>query len=568
MLRSVHTDPRGGDTWSTALKAQSINDNGAALWVLHPLSLFGWYPFSYPSGEMILLSGLSQCTSLEMISTVEIASIFFGIFGMFTLFLLAREIEPNDLFCVITLFAYATFVHVVGYTWNNASTRGLFIMFYPIVIYTLLAMIKYQTKRMTFSFFSTIALITLGSIHRIILLFIGIIFLPLLILVIGQYVWKRFKLSITFKWFKFIPIISLLFIFFFQILGYGYIKPDFRKYEIIFAGENEIILLLNLAASYGVRYGISAVLAPFGILLLMIKQKKMLAEKYIILISLVSTFFILDLAYFRSFFPPIAAILVGLGVTFLLETYLENNKILIVGISTILILVSTQYLMYFLLHDFFLPLVIGILGIIFFIISIILCFVKGNQMISVQFTFVMAFMIINGSYAIAVVPMDSIEFAREYPESGRWTVETQLLSEGLWLKENAQGKFLTTGAGTRGYLWSYSGIKSAASYYEVVNDPKIVTKLNPQFNFSLLFSSGQKVFDFEIPDKINPVLAEWKIMGGNHNVAQMNKVNMIIIHNSLKSSDYYGNEMVPFIMENRYILFTDIHISMFHYNNI
>ena len=55
-------------------------------------------------------------------------------------------------------------------------------------------------------------------------------------------------------------------------------------------------------------------------------------------------------------------------------------------------------------------------------------------------------------------------------------------------------------------------------------------------------------------------------MGGDHQIAELIKVNMIIIQNSLKSVDYNGDEMVPYIMENRYILFTDIIITMFHYD--
>ena len=348
-LRAGHTDPRGGDTWATSIKAETINENGAVLWVLHPLSFFGWYPYSYPSGEMILLSGISQCTSLGMLATVEITSIFFGIFGIFSLFLLAREIMPIDFFCIITIFAYSTFSHVLGYTLNNASTRGLFIMFYPIVVFNFLGMIKYPTKRMTFLFCSIIAIIALSSIHRMILLFTGIIVLPLIIMRIGQFVWQSHKFTIPFLWSKVVPIIFFIVIFYCQLIGISFIKPDLRKYEIIMSGDSTISLFFNLAASYGIKYGLSAVLTPLGIIFLMLKQRKMFAETHLLLISFISIFFIVDLAYFRSFFPPIAAILVGMGVKFLFE----KNVILITGFMIIIIIVvSTQYFWFYLQNDF------------------------------------------------------------------------------------------------------------------------------------------------------------------------------------------------------------------------
>jgi len=35
--------------------ANSISENGYAKWVVHPLSIFGFYPYSYPSGVPYLL---------------------------------------------------------------------------------------------------------------------------------------------------------------------------------------------------------------------------------------------------------------------------------------------------------------------------------------------------------------------------------------------------------------------------------------------------------------------------------------------------------------------------------
>ena len=133
-LRAGYTPQHGGDTWANYLKADVISKNGAATWVLNPLSYFGWYPYSYPTGEHLLLSAVSQISGLKMDATIFMSSSFFGLFGLFSVYLLVRMIRPDDLLAIVSVAIFATFDYAVGVTWNAVSTRALFIMFYPICL--------------------------------------------------------------------------------------------------------------------------------------------------------------------------------------------------------------------------------------------------------------------------------------------------------------------------------------------------------------------------------------------------------------------------------------------------
>lgn len=143
-LRSVYTPQHGGDTWCTYIRAQTISKNGAATWVLNPFSYIGLYPYSYPTGEAILLSAVNTLTTLDMGTTVYVSSIFFGITGIFGVYLLARAIWQDYVFVLISTFTFATFFFPINYSWNNVSTRGLFIFLYPYTLYLALMAYKYQ----------------------------------------------------------------------------------------------------------------------------------------------------------------------------------------------------------------------------------------------------------------------------------------------------------------------------------------------------------------------------------------------------------------------------------------
>ena len=89
----------GLDSFTIHLMANSISEFGYAKWWLHPASIMGSYPYSTsPSAVPFLLSGISQCTSMDVESVILLYSLFLGVFSVFGAYLMAEVIWDNDAF--------------------------------------------------------------------------------------------------------------------------------------------------------------------------------------------------------------------------------------------------------------------------------------------------------------------------------------------------------------------------------------------------------------------------------------------------------------------------------------
>lgn len=135
----------GWDSFEIHAFANVITTFGYAKWWLHPLSIFGFYPYSYASAVPFTLSGISQLTSIEMETTVWIFSFFIGVFSYLPFYLLAGLFKQDELFKILAAFIYSTSQSVLYFTTWTVSTRGLFIVLLPLMVYLLLQVI--QTKK-------------------------------------------------------------------------------------------------------------------------------------------------------------------------------------------------------------------------------------------------------------------------------------------------------------------------------------------------------------------------------------------------------------------------------------
>ena len=73
----------GCDSFFIHWMAQSILEEGTALWLIHPASVFGLYPFSYPSFVPFLLATISNIMGLEIETIILIISSIFSCFMIY-----------------------------------------------------------------------------------------------------------------------------------------------------------------------------------------------------------------------------------------------------------------------------------------------------------------------------------------------------------------------------------------------------------------------------------------------------------------------------------------------------
>jgi len=344
--------------------ANSISANGYAKWAVNPLSLFGLYPYSYPTAVPYLLSGVSQCMGLNMEWTIFLVAIFIGIFGMFSAYLMAMEVKNDSLFAFLVAFVFSTspiFLHLTIWT---TSARPLLIALLPLLIWSLLK--YYHKKDKKYMFFSIVFLIILATVHRTAwliipiflayftamsiqrikgklqiskkmltsllatLLLITLIFciiiltsniLPLILLPFVAYFLNSFLQKIDKKIRTPViisAVLALLFVcaFIVQFLQIEFYKGIWYNYQTgyFFKGTDLHILLLNMICNYGGHTGILIVFGVVGIVILLFKPEKKFNDWFILLSMLFLTPLVALGVYLSLFLLPFFSILISIGL--------------------------------------------------------------------------------------------------------------------------------------------------------------------------------------------------------------------------------------------------------------
>lgn len=126
------------DSYYIHLLSQGIVSDGYAKWTFHPLSYFGYYPVSYPSGGPFIIAEFSLVTGMSVELTILVLSNILGVMFCLTAFCLSRELLHNvELVTLATLLA-ALGPRLVDTTYWVGSARGLVAVLLILLVMTLL----------------------------------------------------------------------------------------------------------------------------------------------------------------------------------------------------------------------------------------------------------------------------------------------------------------------------------------------------------------------------------------------------------------------------------------------
>ncbi|KKG29193.1 hypothetical protein DU38_00550 [Methanosarcina mazei] len=129
---------KGYDSFFIHNLANSLTIFGSAKWWISWLSVFGFYPDSYSSAVPFTLSGMSQVMGIEMEKTILLFCIIIGIFGICTIYVFAERIYNSFQFKYIMSLFFSLAPGLMLFTTWEVSTRGQFIVFFPLFLYILL----------------------------------------------------------------------------------------------------------------------------------------------------------------------------------------------------------------------------------------------------------------------------------------------------------------------------------------------------------------------------------------------------------------------------------------------
>ncbi len=314
------------DSYMIHVFANSISLFGQAEWWLHPLSIGGFYPCSYASAVPFMLSGISQCTGINMECTIWLFSLLAGVFSMFAAYLMAGAIKDNDIFKFLVAFAYSLSPGILVHSTFAVSTRGLFTILLPLFIYLLLKTRNYlRYVILTFILFAVLVVT-----HHFIYFIIPIIFIYIILLAF-------YKLKEHVKIVK-IPTnyLNIAFIFCF----FGMLLAPFLTRMFITAGSRYD--WINILGILNIRYtGILFAFALGGFIYLTLKDNKRFEDWFLLLIllCLVPIFYIKTYAHF--FIAIFFCMLTGVALINVANVYKQNKKVVaLVIIISLLLAVS------------------------------------------------------------------------------------------------------------------------------------------------------------------------------------------------------------------------------------
>jgi hypothetical protein len=364
----------GADTFAINAQANTISTFGGATWIIHPFSYFGLTPASNPSSLPYLLSGLSQCANVDIEFTVLIVSTLIGLFGAFTMYLLAKEIRDDDLFAFAAAFAFSTSPLFLDFTIWTASPRNMFVALLPLFIWCLLKIRTGSGANWKFIAFSILLYIILQTSHRMALLLPPVVLVFLLSVAIyssvGKIKWpKWFIIIVPILW-----IFTFLFFIYLQLLEwgvYGDIGILERYYTgFWFTGRASHIYLLNMAIDLLSKIGILLFLGIIGFGAMMFRSlrdfdklpKKYEATKslhYFFILGSILAYspLIMEGVYIPFIILPFYSLIIAMGFIIIVEGWKKHHtkikyvlKQSIFPISVSLILISVYFSVFMINH--------------------------------------------------------------------------------------------------------------------------------------------------------------------------------------------------------------------------
>lgn len=325
----IPTTPHGPDwgdssfVWSLA---NSIGDSGYIAWMLNPLSFFGIYAASYPSGYPVILSIVSQTTGISTECVILICGFLLATLGMLASYIMALKFSKNHLFAFLTAFAFSTAPVFVEVTRWTTTARGPFLALLPLLLWGIFSFNRIPMAHRRVMLLSLFIFITLLAVHRTSYL----IALIIVALIVTTIIWHVKGKDVSMPLREHIPrngipvAIGLLCIcaFLLQFSGVSFYKNIWWNYQTgAFAtGSGVFSLLLNMTTNYIGQIGILLPVGVIGFIMLVKKPEKGINE--ILVITTIMLFLAISAQglYVALVMLPVAALLISLMLSGLIQS--------------------------------------------------------------------------------------------------------------------------------------------------------------------------------------------------------------------------------------------------------
>ena len=352
-----YNSEQGIDSFRTHYMAEYIQDKGYSAWMLNFLSLFGLYPYSYPSGISYLLTTISTLTNINLETTIQMFSFVVTLLGTLWTYFLAKIIFKKENVALLSAVLFAFVPLFLQFTLFTISTRSPFIVLVPMLIWLL---IKYDLQKQNkYLWMFIVTIIILATIHRmfvyILLFIIPAYFLKKIILY-----WKDNKFIRKYLVYILATMIIILFLVQFSNIGpykmykWTYINGNYlnagTKSDYLTGNLNNFVIFINMCIDYISNTGLVLIFSILTLVLIAINIKKQEFEEnkiFLFCIILFSVPFLINGYYTNIFLLTILTILGSYGIIYVIQWMKMRWKYIFL---TLFILLSIGFSIFMIKH--------------------------------------------------------------------------------------------------------------------------------------------------------------------------------------------------------------------------
>ena len=334
----------GQDSFAVHLMANSISEFGYAKWWMHPASIIGSYPYSTsPSAVPFILSGISQCLSMDTESVILLYSMVLGIFSIFGAYLMAGVLWDDDIFKFLVALVFSTSQGIVAFSTWTAHARTLFVISLPLFIYLLL---RTRTFKVRCGILTFVILALLLVTHHYIYFTIPVLisfFIVAIFYKLGKYI-KSIKITENFA--NFAMLAGFLIMFSIPFFTRTLMESDPEMYR---SGGGRYVWLSYMMQSYTRYIGVLILLVISGYIYLSLKRNKKFEEWFLLLCLAGLAPLLYIITYMKWFILPFVCLLIGIALTNIAiagmqkKTHTEKRKYAF-SFVVILLLISTIFM--------------------------------------------------------------------------------------------------------------------------------------------------------------------------------------------------------------------------------
>jgi hypothetical protein len=316
--------PYGSDTFSMLEMSRQLVDAGQAKWVLAPMSYFGLYPLSYPSGVPFLTAELKLTEDISWNSVPLVTSFLFSTFFVLVGFVFFRQFRLSDTLSAFLAGIMAFSPIFIYFTYQEITGRGFVLPLFLLSMFMILRSSLRMSLRLVL-----FGLLTLGifSMHRS-----SFMILSIELIAAGSFALCPYlpRVRTTVKASVYLSIIALAFL----LLIWPYV-PGLREvlgdipevafsYKMglwqfrtgfLFHGDTLPILLGNLAVNYVGSMGLALLLLPIGLVVLYpVSRESMDRDIFPLLTLVVLTPMLWQSDYMQLMLLPYSYLIIGLAI--------------------------------------------------------------------------------------------------------------------------------------------------------------------------------------------------------------------------------------------------------------